>query len=381
MHVVLLAAATGGGIGAAIGYARVGDRAAAVDLAPWVASPSRDEAVAVAEVEEPEFDFDSMQVGATRSHTFKVHNRGDAPLILTAGGTTCKCTSFEVSPQPIPPGGHGEAVVEWVAKTVPGSRFRQQATLNTNDPLRESIALVVSGEVVVASGLEPSQFAFGEIAAGDRAEASVVLYSTKLEDLQVDAKPPQSADGDPLYDVSVTPLPQADLPTARAKAGVRVTLTTNGSAPIGRITDWVVLTTNLPDQPTLEVPVSGRVQGQITVHGTGWTDESGVLRLGMVERTEGEKRRLLLSAKGEHAAQTRYEVAEVEPPELKVTLGEPKKRREEVYHTPLEIEVVPGTRPMVHLNTPQGDDGVVRLRTTHPQAKELVLRVRFAVVE
>jgi hypothetical protein len=43
------------------------------------------------------------------------------------------------------------------------------------------------------------------------------------------------------------------------------------------------------------------------------------------------------------------------------------------------VEVPAGTRPMVRLDTAQGEEGRVVLTTTHPTIKELVLGVRFAV--
>jgi hypothetical protein len=64
---------------------------------------------------------------------------------------------------------------------------------------------------------------------------------------------------------------------------------------------------------------------------------------------------------------------------LKVTIGEPNQLRPTLLHVPMEIEVPAGTRPMVRLDTAQGEEGRVVLKTTHPTIKELVLGVRFAV--
>jgi hypothetical protein len=72
-------------------------------------------------------------------------------------------------------------------------------------------------------------------------------------------------------------------------------------------------------------------------------------------------------------------VDSVDPKELKVTIGEPKKITDTLVHFPVEIQVPAGTRPMVRLGTAQGEEGRVVLSTTHPTIKELVLGVRFAV--
>jgi len=42
-----------------------------------------------------------------------------------------------------------------------------------------------------------------------------------------------------------------------------------------------------------------------------------------------------------------------------VTLGEPKKLKDTLVHVPVTIAIPPGTRPMVHLDTVQGEAGRV----------------------
>jgi len=68
-----------------------------------------------------------------------------------------------------------------------------------------------------------------------------------------------------------------------------------------------------------------------------------------------------------------------DPEELKITLGEPKQVKDTLVHVPVDIEIPPGTRPMVHLETAQGEAGRIVFSTTHPKIKELSLSVRFAV--
>ena len=73
------------------------------------------------------------------------------------------------------------------------------------------------------------------------------------------------------------------------------------------------------------------------------------------------------------------QVKSKEPEELKITLGEPKKLKDTLVHVPVTIEIPPGTRPMVHLDTAQGEAARIVFSTTHPKIKELSLSVRFAV--
>jgi hypothetical protein len=378
---VLVCALLGVAIGVAVGYARIGP-SGEVNLSPsgTAAGPGLNTAAPKIVVEEPEHDFGTMHRGAKRRHEYVIRNEGDAPLNLTAGATTCKCTSFDVTPDAIPPGQSATIALEWAAKSMPGE-FRQSASLNTNDPIRPMVTLSVSGQVIEPSGLTPSGFELGEIRAGDTATASVLFYSNDIEDLRLSADGPKKDDGSDLFDIVVEPVSKDQLPRSDAVAGYRTTLTTKPGLAVGPVNEWVKLKTNQPDSEELEVPVFARVVGDITVHGGRWNDTAGALHLGMVPSSKGAESRVLISVKGSQAANTRFEVLEVDPPELKVELGETTRKSDEVYHTFLTIEVPPGTRPMIHLNNDQGDEGVVRLKTTHPLSPELKIGVRFAVTQ
>jgi hypothetical protein len=83
--------------------------------------------------------------------------------------------------------------------------------------------------------------------------------------------------------------------------------------------------------------------------------------------------------RGENAADVKFEVGSVDPPELKVTIGKPNPIKDTLLHVPLEIEVPAGSRPMARLNTAQGEEGKIVLKTTHPTMKELALAIRFSV--
>jgi hypothetical protein len=126
--------------------------------------------------------------------------------------------------------------------------------------------------------------------------------------------------------------------------------------------------------------VYGKLVGDISIHGnSSWLTEQDTLNMGQVKSSEGRKAHLNVVVRGENAGDVKFDVASVDPPELKVTLGEPKKLKDTLLHVPLEIEVPAGTRPMVRLDSIQGDAAKVVLSTTHPTVKELSFSVRFAV--
>jgi Protein of unknown function (DUF1573) len=380
---VVVAAVVGVLAGAAIAYVEVRSDRDALDKFSDAISPGANEAAQKNSphivVNDQHYDFGTMQRGTSKSHEFLIQNTGSAPLKLRNGGTTCKCTAFVVPNKPLPPGGSTKVKLEWKAKVNNGP-FRQTATLLTNDPTQSQIDLEVEGQVLPISGVEPQDFVFDKISVGETKSAHVYVMAMLQDKLTV--TDPEFSDPTvrDKFDVKIEPAKKSELPNKLAKRGMRVTVTAKPNLPVGRLATWLSLHTNIPDAEKLDIPLIGQVVGDISVGGiTGWNEEQGVLVIGSVKSSEGGHGRVNLIVRGPHAEDVKFGVKSVEPKELKVTLGKPQKLRAELIHVPVEIEIPPGTPPMVHLDTAQGDAAHIVFSTTHPKIKELSLSVRFAV--
>jgi len=176
----------------------------------------------------------------------------------------------------------------------------------------------------------------------------------------------------------VEPARQEELPP-NAKAGAKIVATFSPGGAIGPFVGSLKLKTNLKSAPDLEVPIFGNVRGDISIFGKGWTESSGLLRMSPATTATGGSTRLNVAVRGEHAQATKLSVARVDPPELKVTLGELKKVSDNIVQAPLTVEIPPGTRPMVRAGEDQGGEGEILLSTTHPATPEVRLRVTFTV--
>jgi hypothetical protein len=386
LTVILISAVIGLSVGAAIGYVEVHstDIAALAQLqseSPQSATTKRTVTVGNSprvQVDEPHFQFGSMQRGSSMQHRFEVKNVGGAPLTLRVGQTTCKCTLGEVSGEAVPPGGSTHVLLDWKALSDYGP-FRQSATLITNDPLNSQIELTIEGQVTEATNLSPTEFLFDKVAVGETKSAEVILMAMLEDNLTVSDptwSDPAAADK---FDVKIEPLEHDQLPNPDAKEGVRLTVTSKPGLPVGRFHQWLSLRTNIAGNETIEIPLVGRVVGDISVHGIDWNEEAGILSLGKVDSSEGRQRRVNVVVRGQGAPDVQLAVDSVEPEELKVAIGEPKQLTDTLVHFPVQVEVPAGTRPMVRLGTAQGEEGRVVIRTTHPTIKELALGVRFAV--
>jgi hypothetical protein len=332
------------------------------------------------EVVEPNFNFGQMERGREKSHEFAIRNTGDAPLTLSVGQTSCKCTLSKVKSGAIAPGETTHVRLEWSAKADHGP-FRQTATIITNDPRQPEVTLTIDGEVVAATGVQPPDLGFDKIAVGETKSAEVYVMAMIQDELTVSSAELSDAETREKFDIKIEPVERDQLPVKTARDGVRVTLTTKPGLPIGRFNQFLTLNTNLQEGEKLHIPVIGRVVGDISVHGPRgiWLEEQGILNLGRVESAVGKKARLNLMIRGEGAERVKFEIGLADPPELKITFGEPKRLNATLVRVPMEIEVPPGTRPMARLSASQGEEGKIVLKTTHPTVKEFALGVRFSV--
>jgi hypothetical protein len=180
-------------------------------------------------------------------------------------------------------------------------------------------------------------------------------------------------------EIKIEPATKEGLPSPEAQAGVKIIATYTPSGSIGPFEGSLELKTNIKQAPDLAVPIYGRVEGDISIVGKGWTEASGMLRMGPATSASGTSSKLNVAVRGPHAAATKLSVASVDPAELKVSLGEPDAIRENLVWTPLTVEIPPGTRGMVRAGEDQGGEGSIVLATTHPDTPEIRLRVTFTV--
>lgn len=382
LQLIIGAVLVGLGLGAVLGY---------YQAQPWTvvhplsledksddAEPIDTDVRPEAEVPEQLYNFGNMEQGTTLSHAFKVRNVGKRPLMLAVASTTCKCTVGDLQDNQLAPGAETDVLLEWTAKTAVGP-FRHGATLSTNDPKNLSITLTVEGDVVESTSVIPGELLFGEVSAGEEATAELFILSRFQEEVEVTdylIGDPDLADQIKLEFVPVAP---EEFPVPDAVGAVKVKATLQADRTIGRFMGWIGIETNLEKAARLSIFTAGNTVGDISIFGRGWLPEKGLLRMGSVSSSKGKQARLIVSTRGEHAQATEIEVIKTIPHQLKATLGQREEIGDELVHVPLILEIPPGTPPMVRLGEPASSDALVVLRTTHPKAKEVQLRVHFTV--
>lgn len=126
------------------------------------------------------------------SYTFKWHNEGTAPLIITRVQTTCGCAAATYGRQPSAPGGEGTVTVTYHPKGHPGS-FDRRIFVYTQLSDKMPTAILHLTGTVIASELTDGDYpyAMGTLRLKQQSVrfAREGLQSERIECLNTAAKP------------------------------------------------------------------------------------------------------------------------------------------------------------------------------------------------
>jgi len=331
-------------------------------------------------------DFGKLDVGVTGVHEFVFTNGGNQPLTLTRKGSSCGCCTcvctVRLPDGSIAPGESAPVTLEWKSKLYTG-RFRQTVTILTNDPDRPEVKLSVTGRFAGPLGAVPSAVQFARVPPGRSASVEIRLYSYLEEPLEILGWEFSDAETAEFFEVAWERLAPEQLrgePDARGGHLVRVTV--HPGLARGAVQQQLVLKTNWKSILTVEIPIEGTIAGDVQIAGRGWDRQTGVLNMGTVKSREGATWRLVVVVRGPHAKDVKLEPVRVDPPLLRLELGQTVHVRDQALcHTRLTIRVPPGSPPVEHLGSERGEPGRIVLNTGHPQVPELSIQVRFAVKE
>lgn len=363
--------------GIGVAYWEYGGSSGAASAASTAAATEGPQPAAVAE--EATYSFGSIELGGKMSHNFTVANKGDAPLKLTKGESTCKCTEFRLEDSTIPPGGTGSVALEWKGEGEIGP-FRQTATIITNDPKQPKLQLTVEGELTEAVTLEPTELVLSTLPAREPVSGAVRIYALHSDHLEITSHRFESETGSQQFEVTFEPLDAEQLAGHKAKSGVLAKVTSKPTLPLGPIRQKILLETNLANRPKLEFSITGTVVSDVSIIGPDFSTANSMLKLGLVKSREGAKRTLRLVTRGAHRKDIKFMVVSKTPEFLEVTFGDMIEVNQGlVTQVPVTISVPQGSPPANHLGTALGKIGEVVIETNHPDLSKVPIKVHFAV--
>ncbi len=101
--------------------------------------------VAVALVDNQNFDFGKIKLNVPATHKFVFTNKGKVPMVITNAQPSCGCTTPDWTKDPIPPGGQGFVQATYNAASVGAFDKKVTVTANVESGV---IMLSIRGEVL-----------------------------------------------------------------------------------------------------------------------------------------------------------------------------------------------------------------------------------------
>jgi hypothetical protein len=236
-----------------IGVAAVFFATALATHASEAPAPAQAQAAAAIVFDELEHDFGKVGADQTVKHTFKFKNTGDTTLVIGDIKTTCGCTGTLLSQREIAPGSDGSLEVSFHSGGSGGQR-RKSIFVSSNDPQKPSVKLDIAANVVVPVEVRPRTVYWVAEKNKKSMQAVELLYDPELK-LRILGLELSS----PAFSASYRPINKKD------ELGYTIDLSCNGSLPIGNFQEKLVILTDNPEHPKLEVALRGKVAGPVKV--------------------------------------------------------------------------------------------------------------------
>lgn len=228
-------------------------QAAAQGEAPAAAGPR-------AVVPEPVVDAGTVPSGEPVRAEFTIRNEGREPLEIVQVRPACGCTVAQFDEE-IPPGGEGTVEAEVDTSNIVGPNAKA-VTVYTNDATNPRIVLTIKSDVRPFLLADPGYARFTRFVTGEGDETSrQIVYSDDFAHLEVRG--------------AESPTPHVSVEYREAAADERiegvpgrqwvVDVTLDRGTPAGPLAERIVIETNHPRQPRLELPVSGFVRPVVAV--------------------------------------------------------------------------------------------------------------------
>jgi hypothetical protein len=247
--------------------------------------------------------------------------------------------------------------------------------------------LTVKGEFTRSVYADPEELTFGQMAGNEPiVREARILCTLPNQKIAIQGHTLSDPSQETFFQVDCLPLSADELRKYQgAMSGVLIRVTVKPGLPLGRFQQRITLKTDVETAAEVDLPVFGSV-GDITLVGPGWSSETGVLDLGMVDGHSATQRQLIVLARGVNAKEMQFKIASVEPDFLKARLGKTTaadtgdlSKTELLIEIP-ERKILEKKSDLNGLGANKRNFGEIVLETTGSQVRSLRIRVRFAVV-
>lgn len=196
-------------------------------------------------------DFGRVDQGTVVSQTFLLRNAGDSPLRIEQAEFSMPGMRIRTR-QEIAPGETAEVKVEWDTHGY-NLEVEGQTLLLLNDPKQPRVMLTSSGEVQAPIEVLPLPALYLSQYQGEPASGSLEIRSNQAAPLQITQLEPKGTHF------------QASLETLEPGKRYRLRVQVPEGTPIGRYRESVLLHTNDPARPRLNIEVNTLVKASVHV--------------------------------------------------------------------------------------------------------------------
>ena len=337
-----------------------------------IASPEKAPPAPRVQVPQTTHEFGQMDPSSSASHAFQITNAGRAPLKLTLGPTSCKCTLSGLDKQELQPGETANVKLEWNTGRTKERHFARSAVVLTNDPLRKEIEFVVQGDVKMLAGLDQENIVLPPLSPGERASAEFLVHSQMWPDLTV-----QTVSGNlPNLKWAAETVAPESLPDLQMLSIQRVRIEFDRPRETSSFEEELLVKA-MPaaggDPVDLYLPVHGSSIRRLAFYGPS-INENGMIDLGTVPQGRGAQARLLVKVRDEERGLTQAKI-EASPSFLHATLSSHEGDTEGLYDLIVEL---PSDAPACQYRT--SPIAYIRIETGHPRIGNIELKVSFAIL-
>lgn len=313
-------------------------------------------------------EFGELTTQKTNRRNWVVKNTGEGDLEIWLLGSTCTCTipklKGEGTREVVKPGDSTEIELEWKTKDAIGE-FSKHATIGTNDPNRPEFNLNVHGmvhsPVVVLPPPQEGVIPVGDVSNDQVKNISIAVFSPDRPQLKLKSVTSSNPNLIVPKPVPFSPQEIESLKDKAARAGYRINVEIKPGMPLGTFREELVIETDHPDQPKIQLMLVGSASGPISLM-------PSVLRMVAVNGKEGGSGNVTLLVRENRS--TSFKVAR-KPEKLEVSIV-PNDTPSLKGRYRLTVTVPPGTSAGLI------EDEII-LQTDHPKVGELKVPVNIVV--
>ena len=205
------------------------------------------------------FDFGKVDEGKKVTLSFMVKNRGDELLKIKKVGSTCDCIATLGIKREFKPGESGEIKAVFNSQNYMGW-VRKTIYVQSNDRDEPTVALQITGKVLVDIGVNPRRVDFGQVQVGEPHQKKINLIPMKLKRIKV-----ERVESSAPYLTT-----HQEEKIIEGNSGVEITTLLSPEAPQGKLSESLKIHTNSKKQSVVLIPIIGTLRGGVWTSQRSW---------------------------------------------------------------------------------------------------------------